>query len=128
MRSKLMTLAVVVAGVVLAAPMAIAAEDAVQEQLRLMEQRMAELEDRLQATSEELDSAKTTVEEQQAMLSDAGLAEEDRGIRSGVGQFLEMVDISGVAAASYNYRFIDGGEEHSVHFFAHCDIKHAEDA
>ncbi|MBW2425590.1 MAG: outer membrane beta-barrel protein [Deltaproteobacteria bacterium] len=110
MRSKLMTLAVVVAGVVLAAPTAIAAEDAVQEQLRLMEQRMAEMEDRLQATSEELDSAKTTVEEQQEMLSDAGLVDDDRGVRSGVGAFFEAVDVSGVAAASYNYRFIDGGD------------------
>jgi hypothetical protein len=105
-----MTLAVVVAGVVLAAPTAIAAEDAVQEQLRLMEQRMAEMEDRLQATSEELDSAKTTVEEQQEMLSDAGLVDDDRGVRSGVGAFFEAVDVSGVAAASYNYRFIDGGD------------------
>ena len=25
-------------------------------------------------------------------------------------------------------RFIDEGEEHSVHFFAHCDIKRVEDA
>lgn len=114
MRSKLMTLAVVVAGVVLAAPMAIAAEDAVQEQLRLMEQRMAELEDRLQATSEELDSAKTTVEEQQDMLTDAGLVDDDRGDRSGVGAFFEAVDVSGVAAASFNYRFIDGGDNDGI--------------
>ena len=110
MRSNLMTFAMVVAGVVLAAPMA-TANDAVQEQLRLMEERMAEMEDRLQATSQELQSAKATVDEQQDLLSDAGLVEGDEnGVRSGVGSFLEMVDISGVVAASYNYRFLGAGD------------------
>ena len=72
MRSKLTTVAAVIAGSFLVIPMAGATE--VQEQLRLMEQRMAEMEDRLQATSEELDVAKSTVAEQQVVLSDAGLA------------------------------------------------------
>lgn len=110
MRSNLMTLAVVAASMVLAAPMA-SADELVQEQLRLMEQRMAEMEDRLEATSDELRTAKATVDQQQDMLSGAGLLEgDDRGARSGVGSFFEMVDISGVAAASYNYRFIDNGD------------------
>ena len=110
MRSKLMIFAMVVASVVLASQMATAAEaDSVQEQLRLMEQRMAEMEDRLQATSQELKTAKATVDEQQGLLSDAGLVEkDDRAVRSGVGAFLEMVDVSGVVAASYNYRFNPG--------------------
>ncbi len=106
MRSKLITVVTVVASVVLVAQ--VAAADQVQEQLRLMEQRMAEMEDRLQATSDELRTAKATVSEQQELLQDSGLIEgEDAGIRSGVGGFLDMVDISGVVAASYNHRLIN---------------------
>ena len=93
MRSKLIIVATVVASLVLASQMA--AADQVQEQFRLMEQRMAEMEDRLQATSAELQTAKATVDEQQGLLSEAGLIEEDGdGIRSSVGNFLEQVDIS----------------------------------
>ena len=106
MRSKMITVVTVVASVVLVAQ--VAAADQVQEQLRLMEQRMAEMEDRLQATSDELRTAKATVSEQQELLQDSGLIEgEDAGIRSGAGGFLDMVDISGVVAASYNHRFIN---------------------
>jgi len=114
MRSKLMTLAMVVASMVLAAQLG-AADDSVQEQLRLMQQRMAEMEDRLQSTSDELRSAKATVDQQQDMLSDAGLIDgDDRGARSGVGSFFEMVDVSGVVASSYNYRFIDRGDNDGI--------------
>ena len=85
MRSKLIVIATVVASLVFAAQMA--AADQVQEQLRLMELRMAEMEDRLQATSVELRSAKATVDEQQGLLTDAGLIDaDDSGIRSGVGR------------------------------------------
>ena len=126
MRSNMITAAAVVAGIFLAAPMATA--DDVQEQLRLMEQRMAEMEDRLQATSDELATAKQTVDEQQVLLSDAGLATDDEGIRSGVGNFLKEVDVSGVVAASFNYRILDGGpnqDDNSVGgntgFFRHPD-------
>jgi hypothetical protein len=106
MRSKLIIVATVVASLVLASQMA--AADPVQEQLRLMEQRMAEMEDRLQATSEELHTAKAVVDQQQGLLSDAGLVDEsDTGIRSGVSNFLEMIDVSGVIAASYNHRIVD---------------------
>jgi hypothetical protein len=91
----------------------VAAADPVQEQLRLMEQRMAAMEDRLQATSDELRTAQTTVDEQQSLLADSGLIEaNDSGVRSGVGGFLDLVDVSGVVAASFNYRLhesdIDG--------------------
>jgi hypothetical protein len=114
--------AAVVAGIFLAAPMATA--DAVQEQLRLMDQRLAEMEDRLQATSEELETAKATVEEQQSVLSSAGIVsdDDDRGIRSGVSNFLEMTDFSGWVATSYNYRFYDEGDNNqSTSFFLHDD-------
>ena len=106
MRSKLIIVATVVASLVLASQMA--AADPVQEQLRLMEQRMAEMEDRLQATSDELRTAKAVVDEQQGLLSDAGLVDEsDSGLRSGVSDFIEMIDVSGVIAASYNHRVVD---------------------
>jgi len=107
MRSNLITVVTAVASIVLTAGVATA--DQVQEQLRLMEQRMAEMEDRLQATSDELSHAQATVDEQQGLLSDAGLYD-DEGLRSGVGSFFDMVDISGVAAASYNHRLIKASD------------------
>jgi hypothetical protein len=107
MRSNLITVVTAVASIVLTAGVATA--DQVQEQLMLMEQRMAEMEDRLQATSDELASAQATVVEQQDLLIDSGLYEEE-GLRSGAGGFFESVDISGVAAASYNHRVIEGEE------------------
>jgi hypothetical protein len=106
MRSRLIIVVTAVASLMLVSQMA--AADQVQEQLRLMEQRMAEMEDRLQATSDELVSAKSQVDEQQVMLSDAGMTDEsDGGIRAQVGDFLEAVDVSGLVAASYNHRLID---------------------
>ena len=105
MRSNLITVVTAVASVVLVA--SVASADQVQEQLRLMEQRMAEMEDRLQATSDDLRTARATVDEQQSLLSEAGLVEEgDEGLRSAVGSFFDQVDVSGVAAASYNHRLI----------------------
>jgi len=103
MRSKLIILVMGVASVLLVVQ--VAAADPVQEQLRLMEQRMAAMEDRLQATSNELRTAQTTVDEQQSLLFESGLIEaDDSGVRSGVGGFLDLVDVSGVVAASFNYR------------------------
>ena len=107
MRSKLITVVTAVVSTLLAAH--VAAADQVQEQLMLMEQRMAEMEDRLQATSDELAAAQATVVEQQDLLIDSGLYE-DEGLRSGAGGFFESVDVSGVAAASYNHRIIEGEE------------------
>lgn len=108
MRSKLMTAAAVASSFILGA--GVAAADPVQEQLRLMEERMAEMEDRLQATSEKLQNAEATVQQQQAVLSDAGLAEDENGKRSAAGEFFQMIDVSGVVAASYNHRFLGGGD------------------
>jgi hypothetical protein len=106
MRSKMIIVVTAVVSLLLTPLMASA--DQVQEQLRLMGQRMAEMEDRLQATSVELETAKATVDQQQGLLSEAGLIDaDDSGLRSGVGGFLSMVDISGVIAASYNHRLDD---------------------
>lgn len=106
MRSNMITVATVVTSVLLMAHAA--AADPVQEQLKLMEQRMAEMEDRLQATSTELQTAKQTVSQQQGLLSEAGLIEEDEGLQSAGGHFGDLVDISGVVAGSFNYRIIEG--------------------
>lgn len=103
MRSNLITVVTAAASMLLVAN--VAAADQVQEQLQLMEQRMAEMEDRLQATSDELAAAQATVVEQKDLLIDSGLYE-DEGLRSGAGGFFESVDVSGVAAASYNHRLI----------------------
>ena len=105
MRSNLITVVTAVASVLLVA--SVASADQVQEQFRLMEQRMAEMEDRLEATSDDLRTARATVDEQQSLLSDAGLVDlEEAGLRSSVGSFFDSVDVSGVAAASYNHRLI----------------------
>jgi len=109
MRSKLITAVAVVTSTFLGASVAVA--DPVQEQFRLMEQRMAEMEDRLEATSEKLNDAQATVEKQQAVLSEAGLAESADGARSAVGTFLEQVDVSGLVAASYNHRLLGGSDK-----------------
>ncbi len=103
MRSKLTT-AIMGAASLLFVPLGASA--ATDEQIRLLEQRVAEMEDRLQATSSELQEEKQQNLEQRDLLENAGLVEEgDGGVRSQVSEFLQMIDVSGIAAASYNYRF-----------------------
>jgi len=112
MRSKLTTAILGAASTLFVALGASAASD---EQIRLLEQRMAEMEDRLQATSAELQEEKKQNREQRDMLENAGLVEEDAGgIRSHVSSFLQAVDVKAVTAASYNYRFIDDGDNDGV--------------
>ncbi len=108
MGSKLTT-AIMGAAIVLFAPLGATA--ATDEQMRLLEQRVSEMEDRLEATSTELQQEKQQNVEQRDLLESAGLVEESEGgARSRVGKFLQMIDVTGIAAASYNYRFIDGGD------------------
>jgi hypothetical protein len=119
----MITVATVVTSVLLMAHAAVA--DPVQEQLKLMEQRMAEMEDRLQATSNELQSAKSTVTKQQGLLSEAGLIEEDEGLQSAGGNFGDLVDISGVVGGTFNFRIIDSEINNDLAggnaFFRHPD-------
>jgi hypothetical protein len=108
MRSKLITATLGCASLLFAPLGATAASD---EQIRLLEQRMAEMEDRLEATSTELKEEKKQNVQQREMLESAGLVEEgDEGLRSRVGNFFQLIDVTGVMAASYNYRFIDEGD------------------
>ena len=92
MRSKLIIVATVVASLVLASQMA--AADPVQEQFRLMEQRMAEMEDRLQATSDELRSAKCD-----ACTLDAQSMDSHRAVAVGVDVACDLDSVqSGLAS------------------------------
>ena len=111
MRSKLIT-AILGSATLLVAPLGASA--ASDEQIRLLEQRMAEMEDRLEATSAELNEEKKQNRQQRDLLESAGLVEEgDEGIRSRVGSFFQMVDLTGVVASSYNYRFINSSDNDS---------------
>ncbi len=100
------------AGLAAQAAAASATGSEVEAQLRSMEQRLTEMEDRLEATSAALEAAKTKVDEQQERLSDAGLVEEhEAGTRSGLGRFVERVEVSGVFASSFSYRFLDPDDD-----------------
>lgn len=109
MRAKILGLLCVASALLVAQA---ASSETADEKWRLMEQRMAEMEDRLAATSSKLEAAETKLDERDATLVEHGLLEvDDEGLRSGVGSFFEMVDISGVVAASYNHRVLDGGDD-----------------
>ena len=99
-------------GLLFATSMLLAAQaafaESVEDKFRLMEQRLTEMEDRLHATSDKLEAAEERLQERDATLVEHGLleAEEQSGLASAVGSFFESVDISGVAAASYNHRLV----------------------
>jgi hypothetical protein len=63
---------------------------------------MAQMEEQLQATSEELEASKQRVEQQQSVLQDL---DQERQASSGLSKFLSETEFSGVAAASYTYNF-----------------------
>jgi hypothetical protein len=89
-------------GLLLVAPLANA--DDIEQKLERMEERMTEMEVRLDATNDELEGAQAKVEEQQEQLEAVGLAEERRA-SSGISEFLQQVDMNAWVAASYNYNF-----------------------
>jgi hypothetical protein len=80
------------------------ADDDVEAQLRQMQERMTELENKLDATNEELDSSKERVEQQQALIEKAGI-DESQGAGSGLSDFINMVEVDGFVAASWNWNF-----------------------
>jgi hypothetical protein len=67
-----------------------------------MNDRMAQMEEQLQATNEELAASKQRVEQQQAVIQDL---DEDRQASSGLSKFLSETEFSGLVAASYTYNF-----------------------
>ncbi len=102
MRSRLNIL-VATAAMALVVPQFAMADD-VEEQLRLMNERMGQMEDQLQAAQDELDASREKVEHQQSVIQKAGL---DREAKSGLSGFFEQVNVSGWAAVSYFYNFND---------------------
>jgi hypothetical protein len=98
--------AAAVAACAFLAPTFARANDAVESQLREMQQRMQQMEDKLEATNDQLDSANRRVEEQSQLIEDAGLAE-TRGSSSGLPGFLGEITVGGSVAASYLYNIND---------------------
>ena len=92
-----------VAATGLAVPQLAIADD-VEAQLHQMQQRMSELENKLQATNDELETSKQKADQQQQLIEKAGL-DESRGAASGLAEFLNSVEVDGFVAASYNYNF-----------------------
>jgi hypothetical protein len=72
-----------------------------------MQQRMTDLENKLQATNDELESSKQKVEQQEELIQKAGIQDELRGAGSGAPapEFFNMIQVDGFIAASWNYNF-----------------------
>jgi hypothetical protein len=102
MRAKLKILVAAAAGLLIAPQLAMA--DDVEEQLKLMNERMGQLENQLQATQDQLDSSQEQVSRQQGVIEKAGL---DRQAESGLSGFYNSVEISGWVAASWFWNFND---------------------
>ena len=108
MRSNVKILVAAMATLLVAPQLATA--DDIEEQLRLMDERMGQLESQLQdtrgelqATRDELEASTTTVAAQQEVIERAGL---ERQAQSGLSTFLSQTQFSGLVAASYTYNFI----------------------
>jgi len=100
MRSSWKALAAVAAGLFVAPQLA--AADDVSDQLKKMQERMSQLEDRLQATTDQLNVTEQRAAEQQQMLERAGVATA-KGSQSGLDSFLDSLEFGGYVDATYNY-------------------------
>jgi hypothetical protein len=80
----------------------LAAGDEVQEQLQLMNERISQLEQQLQATDDELQATSARATSQQELLERAGLGP-DAEPRSALSRFLTETEFDGWVAASYWY-------------------------
>ena len=94
----------------LAFPQFAMAED-IEEQLRLMNERMSQLEDQLQATNDELEQSKETVERQQVVMEKAGL--EDPNAKSGLDSFFSMIEVEGNVTVGWNFNFNQPEEQNA---------------
>ncbi len=88
-----------------AAPSLADSSDEVAAQLRAMQERMGQLEEKLEATGDELAHANQRLAEQEAVLERA--EEIDAATGSGVASFLETLEIGGWVSGSYFYNFQD---------------------
>jgi len=106
MRSILRT-AVIVAASLLLVPQFVAAADLGSE-IQDMKQRLQAMESQLQVQTADLTDARAMVAAQQTQLDSVALVDDDRDVTSALSSFLESTDISGFAAAGWNYTD-DGG-------------------
>jgi hypothetical protein len=102
MRSSTKILVAAAATLLVAPQFAIA--DDIEAQLRAMNERMAQVENQLQATQDELSASKDTVAAQQEMIEQAGL---DRQARSGLSAFLSQTQFDGFLSASWTWNFMN---------------------
>jgi hypothetical protein len=107
-----MKILVAAAATLLVAPQFAMADD-IEEQLRLMDERMGQLESQLQATQDELQASKTTVAAQQELIEKAGI---EREAQSGLSAFLSQTQFDGFVAASYTYNFIGTDKTRQVKY------------
>jgi len=96
---------VTVAATLLAVPQ-LALADQVEDQLQQMQQRMTDLENKLQATNDELATSKEKVNQQEELIKKAGI-DDARGADSGSPalEFLKAIEMDGFIASSWNYNF-----------------------
>ena len=88
----------------LISPKLASADDEVAAQLQAMQERMNQLEQRLEATSDELAVANARVDEQHQLIESSGIAEGSANI-SGLSSFLENIELGGWISGSYVYNF-----------------------
>ena len=105
MRSRLNILVAAVVAALVVPQLAMA--ESVEDQLRLMNERMTQMEDQLQATQDELEASQDQVERQESVIEKAGL---ERETQSGLAAFYDQVNISGWLAASWWWNFNDPQE------------------
>ncbi len=100
------TLVAVAAGLWLAPQLATASSD-FEEQLQAMQERMGQLEDKLQVQTDQLSAAERRVADQEKLIQASGVSQDATG--SALSRFLEMTEFGGNVAASYNYNFNNPG-------------------
>ena len=103
MRSICKIVALSAACMLLVPSLATATDVDVEAELRQMQARMDEMDERLAATDDQLASANATVRAQQEVIESSGI--EERSALSSLSAFLEKTDFSGWVAVSYNYNF-----------------------
>ncbi len=82
----------------------LAIADATDDKIQQMQERMEQMEARLQAAQDQIEATERVSAQQQAMLVESGVVAE-RGAASGLSAFLENTEFSGFMAGSYSYNF-----------------------
>ena len=98
------TTLIAVLGAVLLPWAAGASDSDVEAQLKAMQQRMSQLEDKLQSTTDQLDQANERLGVQESLIQRAAI---DQEASSGIASFLDTLEIGGWIAGSYNFNFRD---------------------